>query len=64
MAVTPAYGNLPAGVTLVFSNNDLSGNSLFSLRTGNGGTNTDASANWWGKAHPGHRVDKDRWHGG
>ena len=46
--VTPAYGNLPAGVTLSISNNDLSGNSLFSLAPGNGGTNTDASANWWG----------------
>ncbi len=43
-----AYGNLAAGVTIKVFDNDLSGNSLLAIRSGNSGATIDASGNWWG----------------
>jgi hypothetical protein len=46
--VTPAYGGLAAGTIVTVLGNDLSGNSLFSLRSGASGAMVNASGNWWG----------------
>lgn len=47
--VANQYGNLPAGASVKFNLNSLSGNSDFGFRSGPG-AKADATKNWWGSS--------------
>jgi fibronectin-binding autotransporter adhesin len=50
--VNGVYGGLTTGTQVNVFNNDLSGNSLFALRSGPTGETVNASGNWWGVNTP------------
>ena len=50
--VAGVYGGLPAGISVKFNNDDLSANSLKTIRSSGTGELIDASVTWWGTNTP------------